>query len=105
MQTIRTYATAPASTATPTTTGSQAEIAPQPLTDEAELQRKAMETSDLQEQMIAQDVAETLFKECARQADYTVPQAFEKEGEVPKNEAGEDVGQGTGWWYDSESAL
>lgn len=58
----------------------------------------------MQENAIAQDVSETLFKECARQADYTVPQAFEKEGEVPKNEAGEDIGQGSGYWYDSKFA-
>lgn len=45
---------------------------------------------------------ETLFKECASQADYIVPQAFERKGKIPKTAAGEDVGEGSGWWYDCE---
>lgn len=44
---------------------------------------------------------EFLFKECASQADYIVPQAFERKGKIPKTAAGEDIGEGSGWWYES----
>ncbi|KAB8349474.1 hypothetical protein FH972_023501 [Carpinus fangiana] len=43
----------------------------------------------------------TLFKECARQADYSIPQAFIANAEIPKTTAGEDLGEGTGWWYEA----
>ncbi len=42
------------------------------------------------------------MKECARQADYTIPQAHEKDVEIPKTKDGEDLGVGTGWWFESE---
>lgn len=51
------------------------------------------------ETYVAYGVTEKLFKECARQADYSVPQALEKGAVVPKSEAGEDLGVGEGWWY------
>lgn len=63
------------------------------------------QSADFTETYVAMGATETLFKECARQADYIVPQAFERNVEVPKNDAGEDVGQGTGWWYESMSHL
>jgi len=53
------------------------------------------------ETYVAYGATEALFKECARQADYIIPQALEKGGEAPRNAAGEDIGQGTGWWYES----
>jgi len=55
---------------------------------------------DIGETYIAHGATEALFKECARQADYIVPEAFEGDKEIPKNAAGEDIGQGTGWWYE-----
>lgn len=58
----------------------------------------------LAEPYVAERATETLFKECARQADYIVPQAFEKKVAIPTNEAGEHIGEGTGWWYESESS-
>lgn len=70
--------------------------------EERENAEAGTEPSDITETYVAKEVGETLFKECARQADYTIPQAFEKSGEVPKNDATEDIGQGTGWWYDSK---
>lgn len=57
------------------------------------------------ETYIAYGVCERLLKECARQADYTIPQAKEKNVEIPKTKDGEDLGVGTGWWFDSEIAL
>lgn len=48
---------------------------------------------------------ERLFKQCLRQADYTVPNAMKKPPEpAPKNEAEEDVGEGKGIWFASRDA-
>ncbi|KAK5092126.1 Serine carboxypeptidase 3, partial [Cryomyces antarcticus] len=52
------------------------------------------------ETYVAYGVTENLFKECSRQAEYTIPQVLEKGGVAPKTEAGEDLGVGTGWWYE-----
>jgi hypothetical protein len=65
------------------------------------LKNKAV-PGDLGETYIAHGATEALFKECARQADYIVPEAFEGNKEIPKNAAGEDIGQGTGWWYEGK---
>lgn len=67
-----------------------------------ELRKRA---SSVTETYIAYGVCERLLKECARQADYTIPQAKEKNVEIPKTKDGEDLGVGTGWWFDSEIAL
>ena len=58
--------------------------------------------SSVTETYVAYGVCEALVKECARQADYTIPQAHEKNVDVPKTQEGEDLGVGTGWWFDSE---
>ena len=52
------------------------------------------------ETYIAYGVTETLVKECARQADYSIPQASEKGVKIPTTMEGEDLGVGTGWWYE-----
>ena len=66
--------------------------------------RKRLPT-DLTETYIAYGVCETLVKECARQADYTIPQVRQKNVEVPKTKDQEDLGVGTGWWFESEQHL
>ncbi|KAL9053910.1 MAG: hypothetical protein Q9162_004483 [Coniocarpon cinnabarinum] len=53
------------------------------------------------EQYDAIGATQALFKECASQADYTIPQAFDRKLEIPKNTTGEDIGEGYGWWYES----
>ncbi|KAL9031431.1 MAG: hypothetical protein Q9196_000534 [Gyalolechia fulgens] len=53
------------------------------------------------ETYIAYGICEKLVKECASQADYTIPQRHEKNGVIPKTADGEDLGVGTGWWYES----
>jgi len=58
--------------------------------------------SSFTETYVAYGVCENLVKECARQADYTIPQAHEKDVEIPKTKDGEDLGVGTGWWFESE---
>ena len=63
--------------------------------------RKRLPT-DLTETYIAYGVCETLVKECARQADYTIPQVRQKNVEIPKTKDQEDLGVGTGWWFESE---
>lgn len=42
---------------------------------------------------------QALYKGCAIQADYTVPQAGDSEAEVPKTEDGVDLGVGSTWWH------
>lgn len=58
--------------------------------------------SSVTETYVAYGVCENLVKECARQADYAIPQAHEKNVEIPKTKDGEDLGVGTGWWFESE---
>ena len=52
------------------------------------------------ETYVAYGVCEKLVKQCARKADYTIPQAAEKGIEIPKTKDGEDLGVGKGWWYE-----
>jgi cytochrome b pre-mRNA-processing protein 3 len=47
----------------------------------------------------AYGATEVLYIECARQADYSIPQAGKDEEELPKTESGEDLGVGEGWWH------
>ena len=79
-------------------TGSSSTAAPS-LSIAKELHKRA---SSVTETYVAYGVCEALVKECARQADYTIPQAQEKDVDVPKTKEGEDLGVGTGWWFDSE---
>ena len=79
-------------------TGSPSTAAPS-LSIAKELHKRA---SSVTETYVAYGVCEALVKECARQADYTIPQAQEKDVDVPKTQGGEDLGVGTGWWFDSE---
>lgn len=88
----RSYATEPASTSAQNAASSHSAT---------ETAAAESETSDFKETYVAKQKSEILFKECAKQADYIVPQAFEKDGETPKNAAGEEIGQGVGWWYES----
>lgn len=66
-----------------------------------ELRKRASNTT---ETYVAYGVCEKLVRECARQADYTIPQAHDKNPEIPKTKDGEDMGVGTGWWYESKHA-
>ena len=52
------------------------------------------------ETYIAYGACDVLVKECSRQADYTIPQALEKKGVIPKTKDGEDLGIGSGQWYE-----
>jgi len=47
----------------------------------------------------AYGATEIMYKECARQAEYSIPQAKDKDAEMPKTEDGEDLGVGEGWWH------
>jgi cytochrome b pre-mRNA-processing protein 3 len=40
-----------------------------------------------------------LYRQCAAQADYTIPQAAMEDEEMPKTADGEDLGEGAGWWH------
>lgn len=56
--------------------------------------------SAVTETYVAYGACESLVKECAAKADYSIPQSREKGVEIPKTKDGEDVGVGTGWWYE-----
>lgn len=60
-------------------------------------------TGSTTETYSAYGATEILYKECARQADYTIPQAQSGE-EMPKTEDGVDVGIGEGWWHTGTSS-
>ncbi len=47
----------------------------------------------------AYGVTENLYKECALQATYEIPQATKVDEETPKTANGEDLGVGEGWWH------
>ena len=53
------------------------------------------------ETYVAYGSCEKLVKECARQAEYRMPQATEKGAEVSKTNDGTELGVGDGWWYKS----
>ena len=57
------------------------------------------------ETYIAYGACNGLVKECARQADYTIPQALDKMGVIPKTKAGEDLGVGSGPWYEGDDLI
>lgn len=57
------------------------------------------------ETYVAYGMTQKLFEACSTQADYKIPQASQKGVEVPKTEAGEDLGVGESWWYTGESIL
>ncbi|KNG85497.1 ubiquinol-cytochrome C chaperone, partial [Aspergillus nomiae NRRL 13137] len=52
------------------------------------------------ETYVAYGMTQKLFEACSSQADYSIPQASQKGAQVPKTEAGEDLGVGKGWWYE-----
>lgn len=52
------------------------------------------------EPYIAYGSTEDLFRECSRQCNYTVPSRIATPpSDPPRTEAGEDLGEGEGWWY------
>lgn len=55
---------------------------------------------------MAYGACEALVKEAARLADYTIPQRSESganntQQPIPRTAQGEDLGVGTGWWYNN----
>ena len=57
------------------------------------------------ETYVAYGITEKLVKECSRQAAYSIPQRNEKDGIIPKTKDGEDLGVGSGWWYEGTNLL
>ncbi|KAL4889115.1 ubiquinol-cytochrome C chaperone-domain-containing protein [Aspergillus ambiguus] len=51
------------------------------------------------ETYVAYGMTQKLFEACSSQAEYSIPQVSQKGAQVPKTEAGEDLGVGEGWWY------
>ena len=65
----------------------------------AEAVSKSPQTGGVIGTYTAYGATEELYKECARQADYKVPQGQDSDAETPKTEDGEDLGVGDGWWH------
>ncbi|RAL15026.1 uncharacterized protein BO97DRAFT_403661 [Aspergillus homomorphus CBS 101889] len=57
------------------------------------------------ETYVAYGMTQKLFEACSSQAEYTIPQLNHKGGQVPKTDAGEDLGVGEGWWYEELGLL
>jgi cytochrome b pre-mRNA-processing protein 3 len=57
------------------------------------------------ENYVAYGMTQKLFEACSSKADYKIPQASQKGAEVPKTEAGEDLGVGESWWYKGVSII
>jgi cytochrome b pre-mRNA-processing protein 3 len=55
------------------------------------------------ETYLAYGSTESLYKICAAQANYDIPQIREKGGIVPKSPTGEELGVGDSWWYNGMS--
>lgn len=56
------------------------------------------------EPLVAYGATENLFLECRKQCDYTIPAVLTSPpGEVPKTAAGEELGEGTGWWFEPKA--
>lgn len=53
------------------------------------------------ETYVAYGAMRELIKECSRPGEYKIPQALEKNGEIPTDENGTHIGEGEGWWYNS----
>lgn len=93
---------ATASTSIPPVVSQRAESAPSSskipvnIKAAAEIRRVAGRAT---ETYTAYGVTENLFKECAKQANYIIPQASDNDAEMPKTEDGEDLGLGEGWWH------
>jgi hypothetical protein len=61
-----------------------------------QLRKRATGTT---ETYVAYGSTESLYKLCAAQANYDIPQRREKDGIVPTSPTGEELGVGDGWWY------
>ncbi|PBP20377.1 hypothetical protein BUE80_DR008377 [Diplocarpon rosae] len=93
---------APLSTSTPAVAPVRAEGQPKTATPisagKKALQKVQMATGRATETYTAYGATELLYKEFARQADYSIPQAENSDQEMLKTEDGEDLGVGDGWW-------
>lgn len=57
------------------------------------------------EPYVAYGATEDLFKACAATCSYTIPALSEKPPQpAPKNDKGEDIGLGEGWWFAPKSS-
>ncbi|KAL8958271.1 MAG: hypothetical protein Q9193_004642 [Seirophora villosa] len=88
----------PKATKLPKQTPTEAKPVPTAVKIAAEIHKRA---PAITETYVAYGACEKLIKECARHADYTVPQRYEKNGVIPKTAEGQDLGVGKGWWYES----
>lgn len=76
-----------------------------PMTNLAASLRSSGALKGTTEPYIAYGSTEVLYRTCAAQCDYTVPNILKEPPEpAPRNAADEDIGEGTGIWFDPKSA-
>lgn len=61
--------------------------------------------SDTDSTYMSYGIADRLFTNCSKQADYSISKKLRKADQVPKAESGEEIGEGSGWWYEGEGNL
>ncbi|EGD94696.1 hypothetical protein TESG_02204 [Trichophyton tonsurans CBS 112818] len=61
--------------------------------------------SDSDSTYISYGIADRLFTNCSKQADYSISKKLRKADQVPKAESGEEIGEGSGWWYEELGLL
>ncbi|OAL75021.1 hypothetical protein A7D00_0619 [Trichophyton violaceum] len=61
--------------------------------------------SDTDSTYISYGIADRLFTNCSEQADYSISKKLRKADQVPKAESGEEIGEGSGWWYEELGLL
>ena len=84
----------------PSAQGDLLKSAPTAISLAKQLRKRATGTT---ETYVAYGSTESLFKTCAEQADYDIPQVRERRGLAEKSAEGEDLGIGQGWWYSGKS--
>jgi cytochrome b pre-mRNA-processing protein 3 len=86
-------------TSIPPVTPKRAEGSSQAASTAKAVQELRKITGRATETYTAYGATEILYKQCARQADYSIPQAKDIDAEMPKTADGEDLGVGEGWWH------
>ncbi|KAK2880051.1 hypothetical protein FQN49_000629 [Arthroderma sp. PD_2] len=61
--------------------------------------------SGYKETYVAFGATKKLFSACSDQAEYTISEELKKAEQIPKTPAGEDIGVGSGWWYEELGLL
>jgi len=86
--------------ASPTTKAQVAGRVPKASQLASAIRRRA---TGITETYVAFGSTESLLKECAAQASYTLPNTADKSATITKTPDGQDLGIGKGWWYEGKA--